>query len=483
MIGLYNKSQAPSEEKSAASSVARGRVIIPTQSEEDKGHATSAPEEYLLGGGLGSGFNGDPGLFSEEKIAAAFGRTDPRRSSMNAADGERRLREELEQENLIQRAMGRMPTTVVQRTIASKEFDRTLYKLDWKNYSNHRKQIDVYLKQHGIASGVSVNLFASLSEELQLVLLNDSVKRYKKSPDAMVIFPYNVGTMEDFWQLSFDQIDALIRWNMKPANKTHFLRIIKEHCKMELPDGCKAGPLNFPVQFRAFQVFIEKFKKYLIWLGFDETPIFAEIARHKTKGFYPEVDNPKGKGIVQLLRELVPSPMKEHFFTILPRPPGNDKAWTNPHKMIEEFEELWYTANITYNEHIVPFVSMYDQGAISLDGGGSLRTLSQVFPSGDNLDGDPFLYTTEEIQQVREDAVLAAMQTSGQQVHKTKPELLPCFKTIFSKSKICPNKDICKFSHDPILLREKVRTMMSDLKHSPYYSSLAEAEEENEDEI
>ncbi len=433
----------------------------------------------ILDGGASKEIFLDPSLLLEEQGERAPPKVSTRKSSrkksVSPEDELRRLREREAQE------IANRPEFVggtVLRTIVSEEFKETMFSLNWKSYITIRKLIDIFYRKHKFAKGITVTLQASVTQEIRSQILNDcrNMHHSKANADKDFEFPYNI--TEDFQLdlLSFDQFDVLLRWKMRPVDKAQFASILRATVSMKFPEGFKIGALNVNTQFQVYQRFTEDFRRMITWMSFsnDEIGGFYDRAKDPDRGFVPEVDSSKEKGIVQIFRDMMPKQLSEYLFAKMKKPPGGGKYWSDPMAFIDAVDVVAYAMNSEFDTYVRPLLNRYSEGAISHDGSKHLKLLSEALLSDEPiLDGDPVVLLNEGEKAM----FFAAME--AQHKSKSKVDHLPCIKTIFSGVKQCPDGATCRFSHDEALLREKKKSMDKALQKS-YYSSLEETEVEQD---
>ena len=420
----------------------------------------------------------DPSLLTEEQPPAKVSsRKESKRKTLSPEDNFRRQREKEAQE-LATRS--EFVGGSVLRTIASEEFKENLFSFKWSSYMAVRRLIDAFYRKHKYAKGVAVTLQAIVSTDMRSVILNDCRHLYHSRPrgsgEKEFDFPYNILEDHHLDDLSFDQFDVLLRWHMKPVDKAQFVSILKANVVIKFPDGFKLGALNINTQFQAYQRFTEDFKRMLTWLSFmnDEVGGFNDRARDPEKGFVPEVDSSKEKGIVQIFKEMLPKSLADYFFAKVKKPPGKGKYWNDAMGFIEAMDEVAFDMNSEFDKYVKPLLNRYSEGAISHDGSKHLKLLSEALLSEEDiLDGDPMVILSEN-EKATFFAAMDAHNSKSKDVHnsKSKVEHLPCIKTIFSGQMQCPERATCRFSHDEALLREKTKSMAKALQKSPYFSAL-----------
>lgn len=358
----------------------------------------------------------------------------------------------------------------IARVIQSEDFNKVLSKLDWRSYMTHRRDIQIFQERN--AYGVEVNLLASLSQNVRGIILNDCRTR-----NAMGVTFKRLGgdfpeSAEEMVRLDFSSLDVLIRLSMRPPNKVEFLAVLQRNVHYWLPEGFKPGLLNFTVQYNAYQNFTEDFRKLYCWMSFDGEPEWDA-------SLLPEVDS-KEKSLIKCYKKLLPEELAEHFFTLLPKRDKKEKHWKNFLEFLAAMDQVWHSAYSSYRSNVIPFINLY-HGPQQQHRGGVLKTLSEYFSESEEiLDGNPLVFTTEELESVRTDAIFSALYALGPEQHKNtaKPEQFPCIKTIMQGS--CPDRASCKFSHDPAALRVKAAAMFRDLKKSPYLSAAEASKLEEE---
>ena len=398
-----------------------------------------------------------PGLFVGDRKKPA------RKESGLFIDDEQRRLASLE-------AKGFSSDRTIARVIQSEDFNKVMSKLDWRTYMTHRRDIQIFQERN--AYGVGVNLLASLGQNVRGIILNDCRTR-----NAMGITFKRLGTKfpesaEEMVRLDFSSLDALIRLSMRPPNKVEFLAVLQRNVHYWLPEGFKPGLLNFTVQYNAYQNFTEDFRKLYCWMSFDGEPEWDSQ-------LLPEVDA-KEKSLIKCYKKLLPEELGEHFFTMLPKREKKDKYWKNFIEFLNAMDQVWHAAYSSYRSNVVPFINLY-HGPQQQHRGGVLKTLSEYFSESEEIiDGNPLIVTMEGLESVRTDAIFSALYALGPEPHKTtqKPEQFPCIKMIMQGS--CPNRDSCKFSHDPAALRVKAVAMFRDLKKSPFLSVTGAAELEED---
>jgi len=322
-----------------------------------------------------------------------------------------------------------------------------------------------FQEENGYA--IEPNYLASLKENVRKTIYSDCRQRnmsglkFKSNDDSD--FPTSYKELVD---LDFNKLDIIIRLSMRPSNKAEFLMQLKKNVSFWLPDNFKSGILNFKTQYKSYQQCSEELRKLYVWMSFSGEPEFD-------KSLLPDVDG-KEQSLIKTFREMLPIELSQYFFTVLPKPAGY--RWTNFLQFLDAMDVTWHQNFSNFRQYVLPFANIYHGHAS--DRGGTLKTISGFMDdSEDPLDGDPVVISEEELERLQEDSaklsslegdLCALFAFAGDAPKKT--ENLPCFKTLFSKTGLCPDRSTCKFSHDPVLLKQKHKDLSSELKQSRFAS-------------
>ena len=288
--------------------------------------------------------------------------------------------------------------------------------------------------------------------------------------------------LTDLVNLDFKKLDVLLRMHMRPSSKVEFIAQLKKNVYYWQKDGFKAGLTNFQTQYGYYQNFSEAIRQLFEWMSFSGEPEYD--AR-----YIPDVDS-KEQCLVKTFKEMLPQQLAQHFFTLLPKPHPK-KYWESFPQFLDAMNGVFHLQYSIFREHVVPFINLY-HGPQETHAGGTLKTISAYMNDADMepLNGDPMVIDVdlfdEMVRQIQDkDAKLSLLESEqnflhalGGDPHKTqqKPENLPCFKTLFSKTGQCPDRANCKFSHDIALLKQKHKDLWTELKQSRF-AALEDREE------
>jgi hypothetical protein len=278
-----------------------------------------------------------------------------------------------------------LPTMAVTRIIQKEDFKGVLKKLEIRAYVDHLTAITEFKDVNG--NGVSVNLLATLSRNVKEVLIYHVRQEY---PELGVDRKWLSG-------LSEEEVDQLCRRVMRPATKADFLDILARKVTYWAPDGLKPGIFNFQQQFTSYQNYAEEFRKMYILMSFEGEYDFLSEDPMKPKKLFdmsrvPEVDS-KDEGLIAYFRKGLPKQWADHFFKLLPKPPGQPNMKGRLNGLIS-LSFLIMNGHRIYCEHVKRFLNLY--GNSDQPSGGRFKSISEYAQHEDPLDGNPTIMALTE---------------------------------------------------------------------------------------
>ena len=406
-----------------------------------------------------------------------FGAVSSGKKSEDNLGNKKDFKRESRRESGLHQAFGEaIPAMAVTRIIQKEDFKGVLKKLEIRAYVDHLTAITEFKDVNG--NGVSVNLLSTLSRNVKEILIYHVRNEYPKlGADRKWL-----STLDE------DQVDQLCRRVMRPATKADFLDILAKKVTYWAPDGFKPGIFSFQQQFASYQNYAEEFRKMYILMSFEGEYDFLSEDQTKPKKLFdisrvPEVDS-KDEGLIAYFRKGLPKHWADHFFKLLPKPPGQPNMkgparWSSFLEFLNKMNELCHQESRCYSEHVRRFLNLYgnsEQNAL-----GRFKSISEYANDDEPLDGDPKIMSlvdysesvTEEVTAVLHSLGVPTMGTQKFDQDKSgKPAKLACWSMVMNNE--CPNGRDCRFSHDRADLQAKAREIAKQISKSPHFSGLVE---------
>jgi len=388
---------------------------------------------------------------------------------------------------------GQLLTHVVNK----KEFEHILKSIDVKSVVWHMSQ----LRRYEADGQCYINLATTIEEKAKSVLLSlflDKKKKYKQIKekakpqkaielDAWLRKVEDIQEVGDFYKLTREELDEIIRLCVKPVSAFHFLENCKRVWKFRAPDNFIPGPMNWSITLSCTLEYLTLVRK-----------TYDMQAFHGSNKFYegeliPRVDSGRANDTLAGV-----------FLDNLPKDWANfigRMVYKGKHKEFPEYlvdvTDVVHGVNRNVQENVKPWFIIWASSQ-ERQAQGKLMNVSQAMVSGldgeeEFSNGDPPVASQELFDAAVADKVekkmfeelsdfyamgLPTMATSRSNMKATPdfdPKKFPCtLKAQFGECK----KEGCKYSHDEAFCRAKAKEMHKAWSKSPYLAAMEHGEED-----